>query len=65
MDTSSEKLLTAKLMLDKPKELKAKHEGADRYKVFYQGRWRKVHVQVSRTFIVVNKVPLRIEIEGL
>ena len=28
-----------------------RHEGADRYSVRFEGRWRKLHIQVKRLYI--------------
>lgn len=37
-----------------------KHLYADNYQVFYEGKWRKVHIQVNRLYIVYrgNKITL-------
>jgi len=40
-----------------------KHEYADRWLALFEGRWRRVHIQVRRTYIVYlgEKIPIRIE----
>ncbi len=42
-----------------------KHQGADRYLAHYEGRWRKVHIQVGRTFIVYRGEKITILIDGV
>lgn len=42
-----------------------KHEGADRYSALYEGRWRRVHIQVKRTYIVYRGERITIEVEGV
>lgn len=42
-----------------------KHEGADRYLVRFEGRWRRVHVQVGRTFVVYRGERITAQVEGL
>ena len=32
--------------------VKVKHEYADNYKAFYEGKWRKLHIQVKRCYIM-------------
>jgi hypothetical protein len=38
---------------------------ADDWTAFFEGRWRKVHIQVNRTFIVFQGKRITIQIEGL
>jgi hypothetical protein len=45
--------------------VRVKHEYADRYKAFYEGKWRRVHVQVKKTFIKYQGQQIKIIIEGL
>jgi hypothetical protein len=46
-------------------EVPIKHEYADRYKAFYEGKWRRVNIQVNRTFIVCNGEKITIQIDGV
>ena len=42
-----------------------KHEFADRYLVLFEGKWRRVHIQVNRLFIVYLGEKIVIQIEGV
>lgn len=42
-----------------------KHEYADNWLAFYEGKWRKVNIQVRRTYIVVNGERITIKIQGV
>lgn len=42
-----------------------KHEYADRWLAMYWGRWRRVHIQVNRTFIIYRGEKITIQIEGV
>lgn len=42
-----------------------KNEHGDRWLAFYEGRWRRVHYQVHRLFIVYNGEHITITIEGV
>lgn len=42
-----------------------KHEYADRYLALFDGRWRRVHIQVGRLYIVYRGMKFSIVIEGL
>lgn len=42
-----------------------KHEHADRWLALFEGKWRRVHIQVSRTFIVYRGEKITIQIEGV
>lgn len=42
-----------------------KHEYADRYLALYEGRWRRVHIQMRRTYIVYQGQKITIQIEGV
>lgn len=46
-------------------EVSVKHMHADVYMAHYEGRWRKVHIQVKRTFIVYNGEKITIKVEGV
>lgn len=41
------------------------NEYADRWLARYKGKWRRVHIQVKRTFIVVDGQRVTIKIEGV
>lgn len=45
--------------------VKVKHEYADNYKAFFEGRWRKVHMQVKRCYIVFQGEKITIQIGGV
>lgn len=40
-------------------------EYADRWQALFEGRWRRVHIQVKRLFILYRGEKITIEIEGL
>lgn len=42
-----------------------KNEYADRWLAYYEGRWRRVHIQVGRTYIVYRGEKITIQIEGV
>ena len=42
-----------------------KHEFADRWLARFEGKWRRVHIQVNRTFIVYKGEKITILIEGV
>lgn len=42
-----------------------KHEFADRWLARFEGKWRRVHIQVSRTYIVYRGERITIRIEGV
>ena len=42
-----------------------KHEYADRYLAFFEGRWRRVHIAVKRLYIVYQGEKITIQIEGI
>lgn len=42
-----------------------KNEFADRWLARYEGKWRRVHMQVSRLFIVYRGERITIQIEGV
>jgi Rps23 Pro-64 3,4-dihydroxylase Tpa1-like proline 4-hydroxylase len=41
-----------------------RHLFADNWQAYYDGQWRKVHIQVKRTYIVHNGERITIKIEG-
>jgi len=43
----------------------AKNEYGDRWLALYEGRWRRVHIQVKRTFIVYRGTQIEIDMKGL
>lgn len=42
-----------------------KNEGADRWLAQFEGKWRKVHIQLGRMFIVYQGERITIQIEGV
>jgi hypothetical protein len=42
-----------------------KHEYADRYLARFEGKWRRVYIQVNRLFIVFRGEKIVIQIEGV
>lgn len=42
-----------------------KHEYADRWFAWFDGRWRRVHIQLHRTFIVYQGQKITIQIDGV
>ena len=42
-----------------------KNEYADRWLAWFEGKWRRVHVQVRRSFIVYRGERITIQIEGV
>ena len=42
-----------------------RNEFADRWLAFFEGRWRRVHIQVNRTFIVHRGERITIQIDGV
>lgn len=42
-----------------------KHEHSDRWLARFEGRWRRVHLQVGRLFIVYRGEPIVIQIDGV
>lgn len=42
-----------------------RNEFGDRWEALYEGRWRRVHIQVNRTFIVYMGERINIHIEGV
>ncbi len=45
--------------------VKVKNEYADRWLAWFEGRWRRVHIQVNRTFIVWRSEKISIQIKGV
>lgn len=45
--------------------VRLKHEYADRWLARFEGKWRRVHIQVKRTFIVYRSEKITIVIEGV
>ena len=45
--------------------VKVKHEYADRWLAWFEGRWRRVHIALSRTWIVYQGEKITIQIEGV
>lgn len=42
-----------------------KNEYLDRWLAFFDGKWRRVHIQVTRTFIVYRGERITIQIDGV
>lgn len=42
-----------------------KNEFADRWLAFFEGKWRRVHIQVRRCFIVFQGERITIQIDGV
>ena len=42
-----------------------RHLHTDRWEARFEGRWRKVHIQVNRTFICYRGERITIQIEGV
>lgn len=45
--------------------VKVRHELADRWAVWFEGRWRRVHIAVNRTWIVFQGERITVQIEGV
>lgn len=42
-----------------------KNEYADKWLAFFEGKWRRVHIQLRRTYIVFQGEKITIHIEGV
>jgi hypothetical protein len=42
-----------------------KHEYADRYLAWFEGKWRRVHLQMRRNYIVFRGEKITIQVEGV
>lgn len=45
--------------------VKIKHEYADRWLAYFEGKWRRVHIDVRRTWIAFQGERITIQIEGV
>lgn len=45
--------------------VRVRNEFGDRWLAFYEGRWRRVYIQVNRLYIVYLGERITIQIEGL
>ncbi len=45
--------------------VKVKNEYADRWLAWFEGRWRRVHIALNRTWIVYQGEKITIQIEGV
>jgi hypothetical protein len=45
--------------------VRIRHEFADRWSVKFEGRWRRVHIQVNRTYIIFQGERITVQIEGV
>jgi hypothetical protein len=46
-------------------KVRVKHEYADRWLAWFEGKWRRVHIQVHRTYIVFQGEKITIQIDGV
>lgn len=45
--------------------VRLKHEAPDNWFARFEGKWRKVHVQVNRTYIVYRGERITIQVDGV
>ena len=45
--------------------VKVRHLYADNWQVYFEGKWRKVYIQVKKTFIKYQNQNIEIQIEGV
>ncbi len=45
--------------------VKVRHLYADNYEAWYEGRYRKVHIQVKRLYVVIRGKKITIIIDGV
>ena len=45
--------------------VKVKNEYGDKWLARFEGKWRRVHIQLKRTYIVYNGQKINIQIEGV
>lgn len=45
--------------------VRVKNECLDRWLAWFEGRWRRVHIQVRRTYIVYQGQKITIQIDGV
>jgi hypothetical protein len=45
--------------------VQVKNEHSDKWLAFYEGEWRRVHIQVKRLYIVYRRERITIQIEGV
>ena len=45
--------------------VKVRHDFADRWSVWFEGRWRRVHIAMKRCFIVFQGQRITVQIEGV
>ena len=45
--------------------VKVKHEYADRYLAWYEGKWRRIHIQLNRLYIVYMGDKITIQYDGI
>lgn len=46
-------------------KVRVRNQYGDRWQAFFEGKWRRVHIQVSRLFIVYRGERVTIQIEGV
>jgi len=42
-----------------------RHQYADRWQALFEGRWRRIHVQIKRTYIVCDGQKITINVDGI
>lgn len=45
--------------------VRIKNEYADKWLAFFEGKWRRVHIQLRRTYIVFQGEKITIKIDGV
>ena len=45
--------------------VKVKNEYGSKWLAWFEGKWRRVHIQLKRTYIVFNGQKITIQIEGV
>lgn len=45
--------------------VRIKNEYSDKWLAFFEGKWRRVHIQLRRTYIVFRGEKITIQIEGV
>ena len=45
--------------------VRVRNQYADRWQAWFAGKWRRVHIQVNRTFIVYRGERITIQIDGV
>jgi hypothetical protein len=45
--------------------VRVKNEYGSKWLAFFEGKWRRVHIQLKKTFIIYNGSKIVIQIEGV